>query len=424
MQKKTNRIARRITFAFLSFGVLLTLVLGLSLIIAFDTIITRMLDDILYAELKHFRQQSDKTLESGYFRSRTTSIYISPIDKSLNLPAHVRDLHQGIHDLIYNDRDYRVLVEHIDGIAYIVKFDDTNIHQLEGEFITLVWLCSIVVLIFAIAIGWKISHGIVQSIKQLAEQVTIFKNKPEAFMQLTGYNDDEIGDLAHELQHYHNKLRLLLIREKEFASYVSHELRTPITSISLAVEILSASTSLPIKDRERIGRIQRATKEMTELIETFLVLARINIKTEHDFHQREMGPIVRRVIDQQRIWLGEKPIEVHIIEEAPLKIAAPSGILDVLVANLVRNAFRYTERGQIKVLIESDRLTVMDTGIGIDEITQTQIFNCYVKKEACDTKKVGLGLMIVYRICERYDWRISFDSLKDHGSKFTVWFAT
>ncbi len=419
----TNRIARRITFAFLSFGVLLTLLLGLTLSIAFKTIMTSMLDDILYAELKHFRQQTPSMLDPGYYRSRTTTIYISPVDENYNLPAHVRDLDQGIYDLAYNHRDYRTLVEHVDGIRYIVKFDDTNIHELESEFVILVWLCSIVVLMFALAIGWRISHGIVQPIKQLADQVVTFKNKPDKSVHLSGFNDDEIGDLAHELQHYHNQLRFLLIREKEFASNVSHELRTPITSISLAVEILSSNVNLPTGERERIGRIQRASNEMIELIETFLILARINNESDEDCHPRKMGAIVRKVIEQQRIWLGNKPVEVKVIEKAPLTIPAPLGILDVLVANLVRNAFRYTERGSIKVLLTSSQLTITDTGIGIDAQTQAQIFKCYVKKDTYDPNKVGLGLMIVYRICERYGWRVSFESLKGQGSEFTVWFS-
>lgn len=424
MQKANNRIAQRITFAFLSFGIFLTLVLGLSLIIAFKTVVTSMLDDILYAELKHFRQQMPNMLNPGHFRSRTTTIYISLVDEiNHNLPAHVRDLDQGIYDLTYNYRDYRVLVEDINGVRYIVKFDDTNIHELEGEFIVLVWMCSLVVLMFALAIGWKIAYGVVQPIKQLADQVIAFKNKLNESVQLSGFKDDEIGDLAHELQHYHDQLRLLLIREKEFASNVSHELRTPITSISLAVEILSSNGNLSPRERERIRRIQRGINEMVELIETFLVLARINSESDEDCHPRKLKPIVRKVIEQQRIWLGNKPVEVKVVEKSPLKVSAPLGILDVLVANLVRNAFKYTKRGRIQVLLLPGQLTIADTGIGMDALTQAQIFKCYVKKDTHDPNKIGLGLMIVYRICERYGWRVTFESIKNQGSEFTVWFS-
>lgn len=424
MQKANKRIAQRITFAFLSFGIFLTLVLGLSLIVAFKTIVTSMLDDILYAELRHFRQQMPNMLNPGHFRSRTTTIYIALVnEKDYNLPTHVRDLDQGIHDLTNEDRDYRVLVEDIGGFRYVVKFDDTNIHELENEFIILVWMCSLVVLMFALVIGWRIAHGVVQPIKQLADQVIAFKNKLNESVQLSGFNDDEIGELAHELQHYHDQLRLLLVREKEFASSVSHELRTPITTISLAVEILSSNGNLSNRERERIRRIQRGINEMVELIETFLVLARINNESDEDCYSRKLGPIARKVIEQQRIWLGNKPVEVKVVEKVPLEVSAPLGILDVLVANLVRNAFKYTECGRIQITLTSGRLTIADTGVGMDAHTQAQIFKCYVKKDTCDPNKVGLGLMIVYRICERYGWRVSFESIKNQGSEFTVWFS-
>jgi len=424
MQKANNRIAQRITFAFLSFGVFLTLVLGLSLIVAFKTIVTSMLDDILYAELKHFRQQMPNMLNPGHFRSRTTTIYISLVnEKDYNLPEHVRDLDQGIYDLTNNDRDYRVLVEDIGGVRYVVKFDDTNIHELEKEFIILVWMCSLVVLMFALVIGWRIARGVVQPIKQLVDQVIAFKNKLNKSVQLSGFDDDEIGELAHELQHYHDQLRFLLIREKEFASSVSHELRTPITTISLAVEILSSNGNLSNRERERIRRIQRGINEMVELIETFLVLARINNEADEDCHPRKLGPIARKVIEQQRIWLGNKPVEVKVVEKVPLEVSAPLGILDVLVANLVRNAFKYTERGRIRISLTPGRITIADTGVGMDAHTQAQIFKCHVKKDTCDPDRVGLGLMIVYRICERYGWRVSFESIKNQGSEFTVWFS-
>ncbi|MCB1950256.1 HAMP domain-containing sensor histidine kinase [Nitrosomonas sp.] len=420
---KTNSIAQRITLAFLAFGALLTLMLGVSQLVGFNTTVTSMLDDILYAELKHFREQTPNVLEPGYFRSRTTTIYISPINENRYLPAHVRDLSLGIHDLTYNDRDYHVLVEDIDNNRYIVKFDETNIHELKNDFFIVVWICSVIILILALVIGWIISFKIVRPIKQLANQVVSFKNKPEKVLELSEFGDDEIGALAKELQHYHNQLRLLLIREKEFASSVSHELRTPITSISLAAEILSENDNLSTVERKRIDRIQRAVNEMTELIETFLALARINIDSDENYCQREMGPIVQRVIEQQRIWLSDKPVEVNIVEKGPLKVSAPFGILNVLVANLVRNAFRYTEQGKIKVLLTPDRLTVTDTGIGIDECTQDQLFKCYIKKSACNMEKVGLGLMIVYRICEKYNWTVSFKSSQNRGSQFTIRFA-
>lgn len=424
MQKTTNRIARRITFAFLLYGVVLTLMLGLSLIAVFKSIETSMLDDILNDELKHFRQQVDNVETFGFFRSRTTSIYVAPLDEVSDIPAHVRGLTPGKHDLTYKNRDYRVLVEHIGETRYIVKFDATNIHERERDFIHLVWLCSIVILMIALVIGWGASHQIIRPIKQLVNQVITFRNKPDESLDLSAFNNDEIGVLAHELQDYHDQLKNLLIREKEFAGNVSHELRTPVTSISLAAEVLALKTDLSSIERQRILRIQRAVGEMSELIDTFLVLAQVNNKsTKHDYAACELGPIVRKVVEQQRIWLGDKPLEVIIEESEHLIVLAPPGILSVLVANLVRNAFRYTERGTVTVSIKSNKLMVIDTGVGIDESMQARIFKREAMDDSGDIDRVRLGLSIVQRICERYGWTVSFESKKGQGTQFTVMFT-
>jgi len=421
----TKRLSRRITFAFLLFGATLTIVLGFSLIVALKSIETSVLDDILYTELMEFQLQVENAVQiPGSSRSGATiSIYTASLDEIINMPEHVRDLPQGIHDVTYDNRDYRILVEHIGDTRYTVQFDDTSIHKRESDFIRLVWLCSIATLIFAFIVGWMVANRVIHPIRQLASQVKAFKNQPGESLELTEFSDDEIGVLARKLQHYHEQLQYLLIREKEFASNVSHELRTPVTSIGLAAEVLATRSDLSAKEYAQIQRIQRAAGEMSGLIETFLVLAQINDGSTKYYDACDMGPIVRKVIKQQRVWLGDKPVEVIVEENGQLEVSAPPGILSVLIANLVRNAFRYTERGSITVLIASNLIKVIDSGVGIDAPIQAQIFKHYVKSNSGDTNRVGLGLAIVQRICERYGWKASFESTKGQGSQFTVLFT-
>jgi methyl-accepting chemotaxis protein len=188
--------------------------LWLGLVAALKSVKKTMLDDILAAELQHFRSEIENAHAHSFFHSRTTSIYVAPLDAISRLPEHVRHLFQGKHDLVYKNRDYRVLVKDIDSNRYIVKFDDTSIHEREQDFINLTWIYSITVLIVALVIGLKASHQIIRPIKQLANQITSFKNKPDAYLDLSQFNNDEIGILAREIQHYHDQLQQTLLREK------------------------------------------------------------------------------------------------------------------------------------------------------------------------------------------------------------------
>lgn len=426
MLKTTSRITRRIVLVFLIFGVVLTLMLGLSFVAAFKSVEQCMIDELLDAELQHYRSEIENTLAQQSYHSRTTSIYFAPLAAPSLLPEHVRHLSQGTHNLEYKNRNFRVLVEDLGDKRYVVKFDDTSIHERESEFIHLVWIYSITILTIALLIGWKASHQIISPIKQLANQIITFKNKPGALLDLSQFNDDEIGFLAKEIQHYHEQLQQMLIREKEFARNVSHELRTPVTSISLATQILAMKKNLSSEENNRIQRIQRAVDEMSELIETFLMLARGSDKSSRDnYVVSEVGPIVRKVIEQQRVWLGNKPVEVIVREKGHLNVSAPSGVVSVLIANLVRNAFLYTERGTAEVVITPNKVTITDTGIGFDSSTQTQIFNHHAKagsRDANINKVRGFGLPIVQRICEYYNWKVSFESKVGQGTRFTVRF--
>ncbi|SFK13237.1 Signal transduction histidine kinase [Nitrosomonas aestuarii] len=424
--QKTKRLRRRITFAFLFFGAAVILVLGLSLVVALKSIETSVLDEILYTELIEFQKQAEndsQMLESS--RSRATIIiYTSSLNEMTSLPEHVRNLSQGIHDVTHKDRDYRVLVAHIDDMRYVVQFDATSIHKRERDFIRLVWLCAIVTLVIAFFIGWGVALHVIRPIKRLAYQVMAFTNQPGESLDLSEFGDDEIGVLARKLQDYHEQLQYLLIREKEFASSVSHELGTPVTNISMAAEVLAMKKDLSVPEHARIRRIQRAVGEMTELIDTFLILAKIDDESNKSDIVCQMEPIVRKVIEQQRVWLGEKPIQVTIETNGQLEVVAHPGILSVLVANLMRNAFQYTMRGSITVLLAPNQLSVGDTGVGIDSTAQSQIFKGYRMNNADDSNRTGLGLTIVQRICEYYGWKVSFKSKKGQGSQFTVLFAT
>lgn len=423
--KAANRISQRIAFSFLFFGAALILMLGLGLLIALKSFETNMLDDILHTELKEFRRQVESAQVLGFPRSRTTTfIYVTPLDEITNMPEHLRNLTQGTHDVEYNDRDYRVLVEHLGDTRYTVQLDETSVLEHQRNIAHLVLLCSIIALTVAFVVGWNVAHRVVQPITQLVNQIMAFKNQPGESLDLSKFGDDEIGVLAHELQHYHEQLQRLLNREKEFASNVSHELRTPVTSISLAAEVLATKPDLSAIELGRIQRIQRAVGEISELIETFLVLAQIKNESAKHHSVNEMAPIVRKVIEQQRVWLGDKPIEVIIEEKGHLQVLAPSGILSVLVANLVRNAFRYTKRGTVTVSLTSNHLTVADTGVGIAASAQHEIFNSYAKNNLRDTERIKLGLSIVQRICERYGWTVSVESEEGQGSRFTVLFSS
>ena len=274
-------------------------------------------------------------------------------------------------------------------------------------------------LLLALFAGGMLARRVSRPVRELAQGVVQLRENPDSSLDVSACRDDEVGLLAREIRRYNAEIREALAREKEFAGNVSHELRTPVTNISLAAEVMAARCSDP-KDRERIDRIVRGVREISELIDTFLVLSRQGSSTDPVDGPCDVAAVVREVVSQQSVWLGDKPVEVRVVVQDDLEVCAPPTVVSVLVANLVRNAFRYTAEGLIRIVVDHEGLLVEDTGPGIPEGLLTTIFQPHVRAEVAGGDGAGLGLAIVQRICERYGWRVGCSSSPGAPTRFRV----
>ncbi len=85
-----------------------------------------------------------------------------------------------------------------------------------------------------------------------------------------------------------------------------------------------------------------------------------------------------------------------------------------MIANLIRNSFTYTERGDIRVRLDEHSLSVTDTGLGIPHAALDKVFQRLYK--GAHSEGAGIGLSLVKKICDRYGWSISLDSIEGQGT--------
>jgi len=108
--------------------------------------------------------------------------------------------------------------------------------------------------------------------------------------------------------------------------------------------------------------------------------------------------------------------------EAHPEVRAARPLLAIALGNLVRNAFAYTERGQVRVRLASDRVTVQDTGPGIpaEEIGRLLERTARARR---GTRGAGVGLPLVKRIADHQGWRITVTSEAGQGATFSLYFT-
>lgn len=233
--------------------------------------------------------------------------------------------------------------------------------------------------------------------------------------------DADVAVLAKALHTLASRLEDFGERERNFTRDASHELRTPLTVIKVAADVLADEENLSNFARRSIGRVRHSVREIEALIEAFLVLARESDTglPEEDFL---VNDVVREEVDRYRDLLGAKPVELQLDEQARFALHAPPRVFAVVIGNLLRNACLYTERGSIVVGIHEGEVRVTDTGCGMDEEDLTRAFQAFYKGSRTGAQGHGIGLAVVRRIADRFQWPVELDSEPGRGTVATLRF--
>jgi signal transduction histidine kinase len=233
--------------------------------------------------------------------------------------------------------------------------------------------------------------------------------------------DDEVGVLAKALEQAMKRVETYVEREYRFSRYASHELRTPVTIIKGAVGLLKKKFASEKDPAYRpLKRIERAVTNMENIIETLLWLSREDTAIEQN-QVFAVVSIVRETIEQNRYLLVDKPVEIELISENIPQLSIPAPIFQIMLTNLIRNAIQHTATGKISVLVQDDRVSVSDTGAGMDPEELKLVTQLHLRGDRYEG--FGLGLSIVKRLCDRLEWQLKIESQRGRGTMAQLIFS-
>jgi signal transduction histidine kinase len=419
-------LRQRLGRAFLLQAVLISVAAIIGVYAAAFTIEEVLVKRALEEEATHFWDRYDRSAEFPLPDTRNLTGYLAPQADVGGVPEPLRALSPGFHQLP-SQADFSVVyvTDHGSERLYLI-FDGESVGQLALYF-GLVPLAGILIVLYLIAwFAYRLARKAISPIVWLAKEVQKFDPDSETRpsfspSSLPGNPDREVLALSEALSTLTRRVDEFVERERNFTRDASHELRSPLTVIKIAADMLLSEQELDHHARNSVLRIKRSATDMEELTEAFLLLAR-EVDQKFATEPACINEIVDYEIDRARYLLGDKHITVAFDAECLLLTPASEKVLSVLVGNLIRNAFSYTDEGTVRVHISDNALTIEDSGVGMPSEEVEQAFKPFFRGGTTARGGHGVGLTIVKRLSDRFGWPIRLESTVGVGTRVVVEF--
>jgi CheY-like chemotaxis protein len=223
--------------------------------------------------------------------------------------------------------------------------------------------------------------------------------------------------------------------KSQFLANMSHEIRTPMYGVIGMLDLLRQE-NLTTSQREYLDTANNSARLLLSLIDDILDFSRIEAGELHLEHiDFNVGQAVEDVCSLLAERAHQKQLELtcFVADEVPQSIRGDPTRLQQVLTNLIGNAIKFTEQGEVAVSVQVEderpeqiclRFLVRDTGIGIAPEAQTRLFRPFSQADGSTSRRyggTGLGLVISKQLVELMDGAIGFESVPGQGSTF--WFT-
>lgn len=240
--------------------------------------------------------------------------------------------------------------------------------------------------------------------------------------------EEEIRLMFEKIQTDIGRLEKLQKVRSEFLANVSHELRTPIFTIQGFLEtLLDGAVDNPKVNRNFLEKAKNHTISLSNLLNDLIDISMIESgEMRLSFRYFFLNEFLSQIITELTPMAEEKNLKIIFNEtEKNLQVFGDRNKLQQVLINLIQNAIKYTDDGNLEVTLEEEtkfvKIIVRDTGIGIPENDLDRIFERFYRVDKARSRAAGgtgLGLAIAKHIIEAHGSKIEVRSTVDKGSEF------
>lgn len=243
-----------------------------------------------------------------------------------------------------------------------------------------------------------------------------------------------VGELAGFIVIFHDTTHLKKLEQmrKDFVANVSHEIKTPITAIKGFAETLVDGALYDTENAEKfLNTIKSHSERMDRLVDDLLTISSIELGAMKVQKTEVMiDDVISSVMQIMTVKCAEKNLEIKkSIENENTVILAERDRLEQVLLNLVDNAIKFTEKGEIGIGVSQengkDFFYVRDTGIGVPEKYIERLGERFFRVDASRSRELGgtgLGLAIVKHIVMAHGWTMRIESVVGKGTTVNIYY--
>jgi heavy metal sensor kinase len=308
---------------------------------------------------------------------------------------------------------------------------DRTVKQIQLLLLTVLVVAALVV----VAGSYAIASSAIDPINRLIAAMGEIRS--DRLSRRLGWSsrEDELGKLAQSFDAMLDRLEDGFARERQFISDASHELKTPLTVINANAQMLERWADRDAEVRaDSLRAIREESASLAAMVNGMLLLAKAESGDDIPRQPVELDAVVADAVRTARPRAEEKGLALHFepaAGEHRTLVLGDANLLRQLFTNLIDNAIKFTERGDVIVELTTGggkaEVDVLDTGPGIDEEVLERVFDRFYRADASRNRAVtgtGLGLAIVRSIARVHDGSVSAGRRSAGGSIFRVTLPT